>query len=107
MIHTRVVLRVSDEKKKDVSEILVPIVQPRRRLSGCIESGLYHDVCDPNRILYEEHWEDDNSLDSHLASEKFREIMLAMELASEAPEVKFHSISKSSSMNRVARVRGG
>jgi quinol monooxygenase YgiN len=105
MIHASIKIRVPNDKVAAVSAILSPIAESIRRLNGCIESGLYQDLSDPGRILYEEHWESDNHLDNHLASERYRDVLMAMELASEMPVVRFHKISESSSMDRISQVR--
>lgn len=105
MLHAIIKLEVPDDKIDAIANILAPVATSIRRLTGCIDSGLYRSLTHPNQILYEEHWENDQQLDSHLASDKYLDVLMAMEMASGEPVVKFHSVSHIYSMDRISQFR--
>ena len=51
--------------------------------SGCISSRLYRGVEDVRAILLEELWSSDEDVKRHLRSDKYRKVLLVMEMAAE------------------------
>jgi quinol monooxygenase YgiN len=48
-----------------------------------------------------EQWESKGDLERHIQSSLYRRILAAMEFASEAPEISFHEVSKSTGMDLI------
>ena len=107
MVHATIKLLMPREKIAEAFDILRSVVERIRSLPGYLGCALYQSVIDPNVIMFEEDWESENDLDRQIASDRYRDILLLMEMASEPPEVKFIPISESSGMDRIVKIRVG
>ena len=107
MVHATIKLLMPRAKIAEAFDILRSVVEQLRSLPGCVGCALYQSVIDPNVIMFEEDWESENDLDRQIASDRYRDILLLMEMASEPPEVKFIPIPESSGMDRIVKIRGG
>ena len=107
MIHSNIRMTLPVGQQKGVMEILGRYVERTRVLAGCLNCHLYHDATDPKAILLlEEVWDDEGALNRHLGSASYREVLLVMEMASAAPEVRFIQFTQSSGFERIEQVRG-
>jgi quinol monooxygenase YgiN len=93
------------EKQSETLEILGSIAEQIQFEPGCISSRLYRGVEDARAILLEELWLDDEDLRHHLRSEKYRKILLVVEMAAEPPEIRFDSIAHSSGVETIEHAR--
>ncbi|MGA8242580.1 MAG: hypothetical protein WB818_18530, partial [Desulfobacterales bacterium] len=50
-------------------------------------------------------WENQSDLERHLRSDRFRTVLLVVEMATEYPEVRFDVIESTSGMETIQRVR--
>jgi quinol monooxygenase YgiN len=106
MIHANVRMMLPVGQQKGAMEILGRYVERTRFLTGCMICRLYHDVLDPKAIMLEEVWDDESALNRHLGSTSYREVLLVMEMASAAPEVRFIHFSESYGFERIEEARG-
>jgi quinol monooxygenase YgiN len=60
----------------------------------------------PAVFVCEQVWKNQDDLDRYLRSEDYRHILLLMELAAEAPEIKFQTISETAGIEVVEKARG-
>ena len=93
------------ENHRDAIEILASVSEQTQFEPGCVSSRLYRDVNDEHIALLEELWLTLEDLLRHLKSEKFRKILLVIEMAMEPPEVRFDTIAKTSGMETIEAAR--
>ena len=53
-----------------------------------------------------EEWENWPSLEKHIQSDSYRNILELMELSSEQPEIKFYSVADTKGIEVIERLRG-
>ncbi len=92
-------------RRADVLEILRSIQEPVLAQPGCTAFHLYEELGDERAIVLAEIWEDQASLERHLCSEAYRRILGAIELSTDAPEIRFDHVSASEGMELVTRLR--
>lgn len=66
-------------------------VRRSRTEPGCLLHSVHHDVEDPNRLVFLEHWADRDALDAHFAVPASLDFVTRLaELASESPSMAIH-----------------
>lgn len=93
------------QKRGDALKILRLLAEQSRVQHGCIHSRIYGDLEDESVIMCEEMWRSPEDLERHLRSEEYRNLLLIVELAFERPEIKFYSISNSTGIETIEKVR--
>ncbi|MEK6796488.1 MAG: putative quinol monooxygenase [Spirochaetota bacterium] len=64
-----------------------PMIEATRREAGCIDYILHQDVKVPENFAFIEHWEDQASVDAHMASAHFKAIVPKLNALRTAPSV--------------------
>jgi quinol monooxygenase YgiN len=72
---------------------------------GCISSRLYRGMQDGREIMIEELWESNEDVQRHLRSDKYRRVLLVIEMAEEPPEIRFDTITHSSGVESIEKAR--
>ena len=78
-----------------------------RLLSGCASCRAYNDVQDDRMLMLETIWENEADMNRCLRSEDFRNVLFAMEMAVEMPEIRFASVIKVTGMEAIEKARSG
>ena len=105
MIRSTIRMLIPPEKQTEVLEILGSMTEQIQFESGCISSRLYRGVEDVRAILLEELWSSDEDVKRHLRSDKYRKVLLVMEMAAEPPEIRFDTIIHSSGVETIEHAR--
>ena len=93
------------QKRGDALKILRSLAEQSRVQHGCISSRIYGDLEKENFIMIEEMWRSREDLERQLRSEEYRNRLLVAELALERPEIKFNTISNSTGIETIEKVR--
>ena len=93
------------EKQSEALEILGSIIEQAQFEPGCVTCRIYRGVEDERAILLEELWMSDEDVKHHLRSEKYRNILLVVEMAAEAPEIRFDTIAHSTGVEIIEQAR--
>jgi len=93
------------EKQSEALEILGSMTEQIQFESGCISCRVYRGVEDVRAIMLEELWMSDKDLQRHLRSEKYRKVLLVVEMAVELPEIRFDTIAHSSGVETIEAAR--
>ena len=101
MLRSTIRMIMRPENHRDALEILVSVSEQTQFEPGCVCSRLYRDVTDSRVTLLEELWLTFEDLQRHLRSEKYRKILLVVEMASEPPEIRFDTIAQTSGMETI------
>lgn len=92
------------DKREAVVEILRFVEDHVRRKTDCLQCGVFQAAGEP-QILYLEQWRSAKDLHAHIRSSLYLPILHAMELASEAPTIRFHEVSETKSMELIEALR--
>lgn len=106
MIISAVRIAVGPKTKDEVLAILFSVKGPTESEPKCISCRIYTEPRNDRHITYEEAWQDEESLYQHLRSPQYRNLLAAMDLSSEPPEVKFTTVLKTEGMEVMQRVLG-
>ena len=93
------------EKQSEALEILGSMSEQIQFEPGCISSRIYRGVDEEGAILIEELWMSEEEVKRHLRSDKYRKILLVVEMATEPPEIRFDTISHSSGVETIELAR--
>ena len=105
MVHSTIRLLIPLEKQNEALEILGSITEQIQFEPGCISSRLYQDVQEELAIMIEEIWASETELQHHLRSDKYRNVLLVVEMAAEPPEIRFDTIAHSSGVETIEQAR--
>lgn len=105
MIHATVRIVANPGKKDEVLAIFRSIAARTRVSSGCISCRIYQDVQEDRAILLEDFWKSEGDMHRHLRSEEYRNVLLALEMAVEKPEIRFETITGTSGIETIETAR--
>ncbi len=94
------------ENRKKVLDIFRGLLGPIKVEPGCLGCRLYQDLENENLIVFEEVWESQNDLDRHINSEKYRHILVALDMSSKPPEINFNNITSTAGMEAIGAALG-
>ena len=86
-------MSVRPEKRKELSQTLLSIVEQVRKESGCLHAGFYQNVDNETDFLVVEEWASQKDSDDHLQSDIFAVLLGAGCLMSRPPEIVIHTVS--------------
>ncbi len=93
------------DKREALLEILLSVRKRTQVKSGCLNCAVYAGCGGKNTILYLEQWSSKSELLQHIQSNLYRQILIAMELAGEAPEIHFYEVLDSAGMELIENQR--
>jgi quinol monooxygenase YgiN len=105
MVHATIRMLIPPKRRGEVMEILSSLAERSRFEAGCTGSRVYQDVEVEPAILIEQLWKSGEDLDRYLRSEEFRKVLLVIEMAVEAPEIRFDAISNSTGLETIEKAR--
>ena len=102
-----VMLRVpaSDGLRQQILHSLRRLLGPTSVAPGCLSCRLYEEVGESFWFLMHQQWESEQALERHLRSEQFRRLLGVIEAASQAPEIRFDTVSRSQGLELIEAVR--
>jgi quinol monooxygenase YgiN len=104
MIIATLRLKVLPEKRWDAIRVIHSVIEPTLVQKGCIHCGLYSKTSDNDELILLEEWESKEGLEKHIRSDDFKKVLTALELASENPEINFHTVSSSENFELVEKL---
>jgi len=105
MVRTTIRMLIPFEKQSEALEILGSTIEQAQFEQGCISCRVYQDLEDTRAIMLEELWASDEDVQHHLRSDKYRKILLVVEMAEEPPEIRFDTIDHSTGVERIEQAR--
>jgi len=105
MVRSTIRLLIPLEKQNEALEILGSITEQIQFEPGCISSRLYQDVREKLAIMIEEIWASETELQHHLRSDKYRRVLLVVEMAAAPPEIRFDTIAHSDGVATIEKAR--
>jgi quinol monooxygenase YgiN len=105
MVITLLRVAASPNKQEAVLEILRSVIDLTWGLPGCMGCVCYEEPKKEGSVLYMEQWESKEDLYRHIQSDLYLRLISVMEMAVEAPEIRFHEVSKSMGMELIETLR--
>ncbi len=105
MVRSTIRMLIPPEKQSGALEILGSIAEQIQFEAGCIGCWIYRGVGEGRAIMFEELWASDEDVQRHLRSEKYRNILLVVEMAVEPPEIRFDTIAHSGGVEIIEKAR--
>ena len=96
---------IPTEKQSEALEILRSTIEQVQFEPGCVSCWLYRGVEDARAIMIEELWTSEEDMQQHLQSDKYRNVLLVVEMAVEPPEIRFDVITHSDGVERIEQAR--
>jgi quinol monooxygenase YgiN len=93
MMITKIKIVPSVGKREAILEILRTVVDTVQGWAGCKECAVYEQSGGEGAILYLDQWLSVEDLSRYIQSNLYIRMLLAIELASRAPQISFHEIS--------------
>ena len=106
MIVSTLKMVVPARKREEALEILRMYQGPTCHQAGCISCQGFQELDKENNIILIEEWLSQAYLDRHLCSDNYKKILTLMEISSEPPEIKYHTIWNSAGMELLEKLRG-
>jgi quinol monooxygenase YgiN len=106
-IHVTIRMHIAPKKRQEARLILGSMIEQTKLEEGCVSCRLYQDVLAKGAFMLEEIWASDQVLQRHLRSEKFRTVLLVIEMATEAPEIRFDKVLQSTGISTIQKARSG
>jgi quinol monooxygenase YgiN len=93
------------KNQNEALEILGSMTEQIQFEPGCISCRLYRGVDDEGAVMLEEFWMSEKDLQHHLRSDKYRKVLLVVEMAVEPPEIRFDTIAHTSGVETIEKAR--
>ena len=85
--------------------ILNSVMELIRLEEGCVSCRLYMDLQEEGALMLEQNWSSQSDLERHLRTDIFRTVLLVLEMAAEAPEIRFDVIERTTGLDTIRRIR--
>jgi quinol monooxygenase YgiN len=105
MVRSTIRMLLPIEKQSEALEILGSTIEQTQFEPGCVSCRIYRGVEDVRAVMLEELWMSDEDVQRHLRSEKYRKILLVVEMAAEPPEIRFDIITHSGGVETIEQAR--
>jgi quinol monooxygenase YgiN len=106
MIIVRITMNVRPEKRKEVMQTLLSMIEPTRQEKGCLGYHVFQNTEDENSVSIIGEWETREDLDRHVRSDRFGILLGTKSLLKEKQRILIYTISHSEEMEAVNTVRG-
>ena len=106
MIISTLRILTAPKSRAEVVRALTAQLGPTRVQPGCHRCDLYQDIENRETITLVEEWESQAELDLRLASEDYRSVLAAIEMAQEQPVIHFDTVTRRTGLEIVASARG-
>jgi quinol monooxygenase YgiN len=105
MIIVRIIMTALPEKRKEVLQTLLSMIDPPGKEKGCLSYAIFSDIEDTNVFNLFSEWETRQHLDRHMKSDKFGVLLGTKCLLSEPLQIKIAMVSGLEGMEAVCSVR--
>jgi quinol monooxygenase YgiN len=106
MIIVRITMAARPEKRKEVMQTLLSMIEPTLQERGCLSYQVFQDIEDENVFSLIKEWETREDLDHHMRSNRFGVLFGTKILLNEQQNIQIHTISHSEGMEAVHAIRG-
>jgi quinol monooxygenase YgiN len=105
VIIVRISMNALPEKRTEVMQTLLSMIEPMENERGCRGCHLLRDIEDKNVFSLIEEWETREDLDNHIKSYRFCVLLGTKSLLCESPQIEIHTVSHSEGIEAINDVR--
>jgi quinol monooxygenase YgiN len=106
MIIVRITMTARPEKRKEVVQTLLSIIEPTLQEKGCLSYQVFQDIEDENVFSLIKEWETREDLEHHMRADRFGVLFGTKILLTEQQNIQIHTISHSEGIEAVHAARG-
>ena len=93
------------EKRTELLQTLLSLVEPTENSEGCLSCQLFREIEDKNTFSLIEEWDTRKNLEDHFKSDRFSVLLGTKSLLDEPQQIEIHTISRSEGMEAVNAAR--
>jgi quinol monooxygenase YgiN len=105
VIIVRITMNALLEKRTEVLQTLLSMIEPTENERGCLSCHVLRDIEDENVFSLIDEWETREDLDQHMKSAIFSVLLGTKSLLCEPPNIQIHTVSNSEGMEAVNAAR--
>ena len=105
MIIVRITMNVRLEKRTELLQTLLSMIEPTGNGKGCLSCHVFRDIEDKNVFSLIEEWETREALNDHIKSDRFSVLLGTKSLLYEPQQIEIHTVSQSEGMETVHAAR--
>ena len=106
MIIVRITMEALMEKRIEIMQTLLSMIEPTAKEKGCLSYDIFCDLEDNHVFSLIEEWETREDLDHHIRSERFSVLLGTRSLLAKPLEMKIHTVSHSEGVEVINALRG-
>jgi len=106
VIIVRISMNALIEKRTEVMQTLLSMVEPTENERGCLSFDVFRDIEGKNGFGLLAQWETREDLDHYIKSDRFSVLLGTKSLLCEPLQVEIHTVSHSEGMETVNASRG-
>ena len=106
MIIVRITMNSLMEKRTEVMQTLLSIIEPTENERGCLICQVFQDIEDKYGFDLILKWETREDLDHYIRSDRFSVLLGTKSLLCEPPQIEIHTVSRSEGRESVIACRG-
>ena len=106
MIIFRITMNALIEKRTEVMQTLLSMIEPTENERDCLSCHGVRDIEDKNGFGLVAEWETREDLDHYIRSDRFSVLLGTKSLLCEPPQIEIHTVSQSEGMETVNAARG-
>ena len=106
MIIVRITMNALIEKRTEVMQTLLSMIEPTENERGCLSFQAFRDIEDKHGFALIAEWETREDLDHYIRSDRFSVLLGTKSLLCEPPQIEIHTVSHSEGMETVNAARG-
>lgn len=95
MIILRITMKALPEKRKELKQTLLSLIEPTTKEKGCLRYEGFCDITDNTVFTLLVAWENHEDLEHHLKSERFGVLLGTKSLLRELQKIEIHTVSLS------------
>ena len=105
MIIFRTTMNVFLDKRTEVMQTLLSMIEPTENERGCLSCHVFRDIEEKNVFSLIEEWETRKDLDDHIKSDRFSVLLGTKSLLCEPQQIEIHTVSQSEGMEVIHATR--
>jgi len=106
MLIVRITMNTLIEKRTEVMQTLLSMIEPTENVRGCLSCHVLRDIEDENVFSLIQVWKTRRDLDDHMKSTRFSVLLGTKSLLCEPQQIEIHTVSHSEGMETVNAARG-
>lgn len=105
MIVFRMTMTTIPEKRLEIQQTLLSMIEPTVNKAGCLSFGVYCDIENANRFSLLGEWKTRQYLNRHLSSQAFGVLLGTKALLCEPLEIQIYTVSHLEGMTAIKKIR--